>query len=168
MNARMLVGLLIAFHIPQATAFCQSGRPEVLRGIKSLLLDYGIFTTIGLRSLDSVAIRTKMELDLRRAGISVTAFSETVTSATLLSTPMLQYKITGVSTSAGVAFTTTLSMTEASTLHRLPFLAFVASWEARPLIVWSPGPDWDAEVMRTLQQQMDEFVNAYLTANPPR
>ena len=64
--------------LPSA-ALSQSCRATVLRGVSSVIVDYGMFTEAGLPPLDTVAMRTKMELELRGVGLVVTAFSPAIT-----------------------------------------------------------------------------------------
>lgn len=167
MRLRLLLYALVFICAPIAKCLSQTRGPAALTGLKDIIVDYGIFLSPSLAGPDSVSLRTKLELELRKAGLRITPYSDRIDDATIRSKPMLHFTLTATLAPLGVAYTTALYLDEPAKIERLASHRFVVTWEARQMVVWSSSDTWHAEVVKSLQEHLEEFLNAYFTANPP-
>lgn len=138
-----------------------------LRALPGVVVDYGLFGESGTLELDSVEVRTTLEVELRRNGISAAVFDPKMSRADLISRGLLSYRLLSSRTADGHVFFSVLQLSQVAVLPRSGTSVSATTWEARGILrSVPPGSDGRAMVLAAVRQQVDEFVNAFLTANP--
>lgn len=110
--------LLAAFLVPVLLVHAQEPRIRLLHGLAAVVVEVGVFADQSIPSLDSVALRTSLELRLRQSGLRVTTFSSSVPAHTLAALPLLTFKVTVLPDRSGYSATTQLEMREGVTARR--------------------------------------------------
>ena len=116
--------------------------------------------------LDTTQIRTDVELKLRQAGISVLTQQEWLATA---AAPYLYVNVQVIKNPAHVyAFSADVELRQRVTLVRNPSTLILApTWSATG-IIGTAGSQRLASVREDVRDLTDQFINAYLAANPKR
>jgi hypothetical protein len=118
--------------------------------------------------LDKTTLQTDVELRLREAGVPVLLKSEALKRP---GCPILYLSVIVLEReSGGYAYSADVELTEQVTLVRKPAVIAIGAttWHARS-IVGVVGASELAETVRgTVRDQVAQFVNVYLAANPKR
>ncbi len=116
--------------------------------------------------LDTTQIRTDVELKLRQAGITVLTQQEWLSTA---AAPYLYVNVQAIKNSAGIyAFTVDVELRQRVTLIQNPSMRVLApTWSATG-IIGTVGSQKIGSVREDVRDLTDQFINAYLAANPKR
>ena len=111
-------------------------------------------------------IQTDVELKLRQAGISVLTHEEWLSTA---AAPYLYVNVQASKNSAGIyAFTVDVELRQRVTLIQNPSMRVLApTWSATG-IIGTVGSQKVGSVREYVRDLTDQFINAYLAANPKR
>lgn len=163
----LLLAAALFANTGSAAAQATAGQVASLRGLPGVVVDYGLYGNAAALGVDSIELRTALEMELRRNGIPTVVFSPTLPVRELLSRGLLSYRLTATPTAAGPVFSSMLQLSQPAVLPRGGTPVSATTWEARAVLRWVPSSaDARAVVLDALQFQMREFVNAYLTSNP--
>lgn len=159
-----LAALLAAILIPVSTA-AQALRPDVesLRGITSVWLAIYPLRSDLAAVVDTSALRTKLELKLREHGIQVFGHGNIGT----LATAVIAVNINSVHSGMSWAINAEINVQQTATVRRTNFVDAMAItwWGGETSIV---GDDYVASgVLSDATDAIDDFLNAWLQANPP-
>ena len=115
--------------------------------------------------LDTTQIRTDVELKLRQAGIAVLTRQEWLST---VAAPFLYVNVQAFKNQAHVyAFSANVELRQRVTLVGNPSMVVRATtWSAG--IIGTVGSQKVASVREDVRDLTDEFINAYLAANPKR
>jgi hypothetical protein len=158
---------LLGIGIAPANGQTSSARVNSLRNLPHVVVEYSIWTQLPTLPVDTASFRTLLELEVHRLGLPVTPFSERISPQELLSGGLLSFKLTVVPAGTGYAFTTTLELSQPALLQREPIPVAATTWQARSMTGWIGRTDLlRPEVESALRMHLDEFSNAYFSANP--
>jgi hypothetical protein len=143
---------------------------ETLAGLTGVWVSVELKTDEAQRNgLTEAQLRTDVELKLREAGIKVVAFEE------IGRIPGLPYVYVGVgalpltSTLGLYAFSVNMDLIQAIRLARNPStLALGRTWNGRGVFRTVGASNLEEEVRKAVRDLTDQFINAYLAANPKR
>jgi hypothetical protein len=114
--------------------------------------------------LDTLQIRTDVEVKLRQAGIGV------VTQAQTLSTTAAPYLYVNVQTAKNerglYAFSVQMELRQAVSLLTNPSMRRLATTWSTPGFIGSVGSQKVGSLREDVRDLTDRFINAYLAANP--
>jgi hypothetical protein len=162
---RLICAVLLLVLVPRDAAAQDSVRAQSLRNAGGVILDYGSWGT-SLPTMDTTTLRTTLEVELRKARIPFVVYSPGLDRAELLAKPMLSLSLTVVSGgSLAYAYSTLLEIRQFTVLTRNGALANGATWNARPQLGWATQSLIHDQIVSAIRQQLDEFVNAYLSVN---
>jgi hypothetical protein len=159
LKVRVLLCATILPLLVAASAWSFAGQSErdSLRGIKALGVAVENTSQSGF-DLTETTIKTKVELQLRKAGITV---NEAMLGGFLhvVVTPLKVREI-------GWAVAMTLEFEQWATLERFPSQKLpMTTWKTGGLFFYG-GPTRAAEVQQDLLDFVDQFINDFLAANP--
>lgn len=166
-TAAALLALLVAVsHVAAAQTDSARSAEVGLRGLAALTVIVDDLPPAAANALlFDVQVRTDVELRLRRAGVRVLPEAQAPAGA-----PYLYVAVHLTETTSGVqAWSTAVEFEQRVVLLRLPTLStFAATWRATERLGLSPPERAGERVRAALADQVDEFVNAWLAANPVR
>lgn len=150
--------------LPGALASQGVGDARSLRGIGTIMLDVGLFgQQVGL-GVDTTAILTRMDVQLRRDRLPVGRPSR---SGRLAGNSLLTWKATIVAAESGFATSVSLELSQFVTSPFSKESFFATSWQARGRTSWVPRDQSLREsLLANLDDQLVEFVSAYRSVNP--
>ena len=116
--------------------------------------------------LDTTQIRTDVELKLRQAGITVLTRQERLSTA---AAPYLYVNVQAIKSRANVyAFSANVELLQRVTLVRNPAMSIPATTWSATCIIGGVGSQKVGSVREHVRDLTDQFINAYLAANPKR
>ncbi len=116
--------------------------------------------------LDTTQIRTDVELKLRQAGITVLTQQEWLSTA---AAPYLYVNVQAIKNRANVyAFSADVELRQRVTLVRNPGMSILATTWSATGIIGTVGSQKLGAVREDVRDLTDQFINAYLAANPKR
>ena len=116
--------------------------------------------------LDTLQVRTDVEVKLRQAGIRVLSEEEMLATAGV---PYLYINIQTAKNRLSVyAFSVRIELHEAATLIRKSSMRVLATTWSSPGLIGTVGSQKLVSVREDVRDQTDQFINAYLAANPKR
>jgi hypothetical protein len=116
--------------------------------------------------LDTLQVRTDVEVKLRQAGIGVLSEREWVSTAGV---PSLYVNIQTVKNEQSVyAFSARIELRQGVTLIRQPSLRRLVTTWSTPGYIGTVGSQKLATLRDDVRDLTDQFINAYLAANPKR
>ena len=114
--------------------------------------------------LDTTQIRTDVELKLRQAGITVLTQQEWLSTA---AAPYLYVNVQAIKNQAHMyAFSADVELRQRATLVRDPSMSVLATTWSATGIIGTVGSQIVASVREDVRDLTDQFINAYLAANP--
>lgn len=121
----------------------------------------------GALAVDTVELQTIVEIELRKAGIPVLSSSDTLVRKGRVYWGLLRFEITSVSNHGFVATAEALTLIQAAipSLSHSPSSVPATTWHARGDLLLSTPDRYNDTVKMCLREQLDQFVNAYLSAN---
>lgn len=140
------------------------GAVRSLREIGTVMLDAGFLGDQLRLGLDTTAILTRMDVQLRRDRIPVGRLGN---PGDLAGNALLTWKVTFLDTGDGAAFSVELELMQLVTSPFSKESFFATTWQARGRIGWSPtGLPLRDVLLADLEDQLLEFVSAYRSVNP--
>ena len=155
---------------PSAGQGDNSSSRQTLAGLRGVYVEVQLKTDEAQRSgLTEVQLRTDVELRLREAGIKVVAFEQT---GDTLGLPSLFVGVSAVplKTLPGLyAISVTVDIFQPIALVRNPSTVAVGeTWNAVGVCGAAGADHVEETVRKAVRDLMDQFINAYLAANPKR
>jgi hypothetical protein len=155
---RTLAVLALALHAQVAAAQRSSG-PDPLRGLRSV----AVSVQGNAKALDSAGVRVKIELQLRQAGIRVSDSASVVLT--------FRYNLQSFGDgSVNYIVSSEFLVTEWVTQARRPSGAAVwaVTWGGPESFTYATLLNWESQLQKVAQDGLQDFLNDYLAANPPR
>jgi hypothetical protein len=151
---------LLALAVLVATAFADANRIESLAGIKALMVKIEPLDSAMQPYLTDAQLRTDVELRIRKAGIPVVSRLEDSSQAYLY-VAVSAFRST---TTSEFIYDIEIWVQQQATLDRNGLPALATTWNAGYL-----GRAPTIGAMRSmLGDQVDQFLNDFLTANPKK
>jgi|ERR1041385_4021742 hypothetical protein len=114
--------------------------------------------------LDTLQVRTDVEVKLRQAGIRVLSREEWLSTAGV---PNLYVNIQTAKNQQNVyAFSVRIELSQGVTLVRQPSPRLLVTTWSTPGVIGTVGSKKLASLRDNVRDQTDQFINAYLAANP--
>ena len=171
---RQLVILVLVLSAVSATEvrgqFDNDRTRSTLAGLPGVPVEVGLTTSPECAKVNRYSLRTAGELALRRDGINAPTMEE---SDSIPGVPWLALLVitapTGAEyTRAGCAFFVELALLQGTRLIRNEEIVApnAVTWSAGPILGVSSLDQYDDAIMDVARDMFDQFVNAYLAANP--
>src|SRR5207249_6328300 len=115
--------------------------------------------------LDTTQIQTDVELKLRQAGITVLTRQEWLSTA---AAPFLYVNVQAIKNSNLYAFSVDVQLRQRVTLVHDPAVLILATTWSATGVIGTVGSKKLSSLRETVRDLTDQFINAYLAANPKR
>jgi hypothetical protein len=162
--SRLAVASLLAASV--ATAADNENTRRSLKGLKGInVLVEPVKAEVEQGGLTKTSIQTDVELKLRQAGITVLTEAESLAAP---GSPYLYISVGTVGSGPLSAYATHVELAQSVRLDRDPgiWLAGATTWSVAS--VGTVGRDNLREIRDDIKDNVDQFINAYLSVNPKK